>query len=138
MFFSKKRLEKPPISDEKEFIVWLLKNLDAPDIKMARKLFPKKQLDGAMNRMANNIIENLQEHEGGENLLNFLAKVDESYKEFRELIQKRGGFWRSPQEIQIAFFQILSRMVTLPYFIKYKYGVDLPLWDFKLPEYEDL
>ncbi len=138
MFFSTRKTEKPPISNQKEFIVWLLKNLDAPDMKMIRKLFPQKELDGAINSMADSIVENLIEHEGGENLLNFLVKIDESYREFRKLIERRGGFLRSPQEIQIAFFQILSKMVTLPYFIKYKYGVNLPLWDFKLPEYEDL
>lgn len=107
-------------------------------MKMVRKLFSKKNLDGAINTMANSIIETLRDHEGGENLLNFLVDLHEGYQEFRGLIEKRGGFWKSPKEVQIAFFQILSKMVTLPYFIKYKYGVDLPLWDLKLPEYEDL
>ena len=138
MFFSKKKIGKPPISDEKEFVVWVLKNLDAPDMKMVRKLFPRRNLDGAINSMANSIMENLRDHEGGENLMDFLVTVHEGYKEFRGLIEKRGGFWKSPEEVQIAFFQILSKMVTLPYFIKYKYRVSLPLWDFKLPEYEDL
>jgi hypothetical protein len=138
IFSGSKKNEKPLISDEKKFIVWLLKNLDAPDMKMVRKLFPKREIDSAVDKMANNIIENLNEHSNKEELMDFLVKVHEHYREFRSLIEKRGGFWRSPLEVQITFFQLLSKMVTLPYFIKYRYGVNLPLWDFKLPEYEDL
>jgi hypothetical protein len=88
--------------------------------------------------MANNIVENLKEHEGREELLNFYVKVHEGYREIRGLMRTKAGFWKSPPEVQVTFFQLLSKMVTLPYFIKYKYGVCLPLWDFKLPEYEDL
>ena len=138
MLFTKKKPNKPAISDEKEFVVYVLKYLDAADMKMVRKLFPKQKLDAAINSMANNIIENLQEHEGRENLMDFLVSVHDHYQEFGGVIEKRGGFWRSPQEVQVAFFQPLSKMVTLPYFMKYKYRADLPLWDFKLPEYEDL
>lgn len=107
-------------------------------MKMIRKLFQKKKLDGVMDSMANQIVKDLTEHEGKENLLNFLEGVQEGYVKFRDLMEKHGGFRKSPQEIQLAFFQILSKMVTLPYFIKFKYGIPLPLWDFHLPEYEDL
>lgn len=141
MFFSRKKKEekeKPPISNEKKFIVWLLKYLDAPDIKMIRKFLKKSDIDGHLDKMAKEIVENLNEHSSEGKLLDFLAQIDLSYKACGVLIEKRGGFWKSPIEIQVTFFQLLSKLITLPYFINYKYGINLPLLDFKLPEYEDL
>ena len=140
MLFKKKssKPHRPSINDERDFIIWMLKYYDAPDTKMLRNFFPKSTREKAIESLANLVMQKLQEHSDGESLMNYFMGVYDTYVEFRSLIKKQKGFWRSPKELQVAFIQVLAQLITLPYFIKYRYGINIPLAEFKLPDLNDL
>ena len=136
---TKNRPQRPGIDKEHDFIVWLLKYYDAPDMKLLRQFFPKSTREKGIEALAGHAMRKLDEYKDGESLMDFVADTHEGYVELRVALDKRGGFWRVPKELQAAFIQVITLLVTLPYFIKYKYGVDvaLPVF-FKLPELDDL
>jgi len=140
MLFKKKssKPHRPSINDERDFIIWILKYYEAPDMKLLRDFFGKGKRERAIEAFANHVMQKLQEHSDGDSLWNFFMSVYDSYVEFRSLINKRNGFWASPQEIQVAFIQVLAQLITLPYFLKYRYGINIPLAEFKLPDLDDL
>lgn len=138
-FFGKtKKPGKPSIEEEKEFIIWMVKYYEAPDMKLFKEFFKNKKLDSVIESLANDIIEVLNKYSNGMALLDFLSEVNEGYGKVRSMTKKYGGFWMSLIEIQVAFLDLLGKMVTLPYFVKYKHGVNIPLGDFQLPEYNEL
>ncbi|UCF93490.1 MAG: hypothetical protein JSW39_04825 [Desulfobacterales bacterium] len=132
----KRKPPRPPIYLEKDYIIWLLKYNDVPDIKLLNEFFGQEKLDRAVDIMANDIMKNLKKHADGERLANFLSKVQDLYAKSQSLLAKHGGFWSAPEKVQVAYLQLTAKMVTLPYFIRYKYGVEIALADFNLPEFE--
>jgi len=129
--------KRPPIDDEEEFIIWILKYYDAPDLELLRKAFRFK-LDYFIKMLAEDILKNINEHQNGFALMDFLAEVHEQYVTFVSLIDARGGFYQAPTEIQSAYLQLTAKMVTLPYFLKYKYNLDIPLAEFKLKDLNEI
>lgn len=135
--FKKNKPQVPNISNEREFISWIINHYDAPDMALIKRFFGRN-FNKASITLTNSVMACLQEHTDGESLLDHLAGVEEHYRKFKSLIDDRGGFWDSPQELKSAIILLTAKMVTLPYFIKYKHGLDIPLWDMKLPEIEEL
>jgi len=131
------RPKRPSIEDEEEFIIWILKYYDAPDLRLLRKAFRFK-LNYFIKMLAEDIIKNLNEHKDGYDLLDFLAEVQEHYVKIISFIDKRGCFYESPHELQSAYLQLTAKMVILPYLIKYKYNIDIPLAEFKLKELDEI
>lgn len=129
---------RPSIDNEKEFIIWILKHYDAPDLKLLRRAFHLK-LDYFINMLAEDILVKINEHKIGFDLMDYIAEVHEHYITIVSLIDKRGGFSQSPTEIQSAYLQLTAKLVTIPYFIKYKYKLDIDLERFfKLKDIDEI
>jgi hypothetical protein len=75
--------------------------------------------------LAEDILVKINEQKSGFDLMDYIAEVHEHYITIVSLIDKRGGFSQSPTEIQSAYLQLTAKLVTIPYFIKYKYKLDI-------------
>ena len=119
----KKVPPRPSIDDVQEFIEWMIRYDD--QFKLFRKMVGKN-LDGIIRAASQAITMELNEHRSGETLLDRLTIISEHFQTIMPLIEKRGGVLNSPLEMQAAFYDCVTKMTIIPYFIKYKYGLSLP------------
>ena len=119
----KKVPQRPSIDDEQAFIEWMIRYDD--QFKLFRKMVGKN-LDGIIRAASQAIILEINKHRAGEALLNRLVTISEHYQTIMSLIDKRGGVLNSPLEMQAVFYDCVTKMTIIPYFIKYKYGLSLP------------
>ena len=119
-------------NNEKEFIKWMLRYDD--ELEYYRNAFKQEHLDTVFENTATLIIEkDLNRYKTGYELFDRLSQTDNVLQnELGPIIQKRGGIEYCPKEIKNAFLDVTAKLIILPYFIKYKYGLDLPSNIFKL------
>jgi len=119
----RKRPSRPSMNDEAEFVAWMIKYDD--QFKLFREM-TGPNLEGIIRAASQAIVQELAQHNTGEALLNRLTIVGENYQTIMPLIEKRGGVLNSPLEMQAAFYDCVTKMSIIPYFIKYRYGLSLP------------
>ena len=119
----RKKPDMPSMNDEPAFVAWMLK-YDG-QFKLFRKM-TGSNLEGIIRAASQAIIQELAENNTGEALLDRLTIVGEHYQTIMPLIEKRGGVLNSPLEMQAAFYDCVTKMTIIPYFIKYRYGLSLP------------
>jgi hypothetical protein len=67
----------------------------------------------------------LETYNSAEKLMDRLIIAGELNQKLQPILAKRDGdISQCPQEIQTSFIDITSKLSLLPYFLKYKYGVD--------------
>lgn len=126
-------LPRPPVTKEKEFIEWMLRN----DSKLSifRNMIPKKSLDSVIKSTVDEIMRELIDNPSGEKLMDKLGTIGDFYQNtLKPIIKKRGGIEYCPENIQILYLACITKMVILPYFVQNKYGMNLSRDIFPLKE----
>lgn len=119
----KKATPKPFVNDEKAFIEWMIRYDD--QFKLFRKMVGNN-LEGIIRAASQSISQEIDKYPSGEALLDRLTIIGKNYDTIMPMIEKRGGVLNSPLEMQAVFYDCVTAMTIIPYFIKYKYGLSLP------------
>ena len=121
----KKIPPRPSINYEQKFIEWMLRYDE--QFSLIRKYFRKKKWANVTKATIQEIMGDLNTHNNGQALMDHLCVIGEHFQNIMPLIEKRGGVLNSPPEMQAAFIALTTKMTILPYFVKYKYGLSLPI-----------
>jgi hypothetical protein len=114
---------RPSMDDEPAFVAWMIKYDN--QFKLFREM-TGSNLDGIVSAASQAIVQELTRYASGEALLERLTVVGQHYDTIMPLIEKRGGVLNSPLEMQAAFYDCVTKLALIPYFIKYRYGLSLP------------
>jgi len=120
----KKVPPRPSIDDAQEFIEWMMKYDD--QFELMREFFGKNMAN-IIKSTVQEIRRDLNTHNNGQALLDHLCVIGEHFQNIMPLIEKRGGVLNSPPDMQSAFIVLTTKITILPYFVKYKYGLSLPI-----------
>jgi hypothetical protein len=116
---------RPPISKEEAFVEWMLRYDE--DTELFRQMISDGNLDHVVMSTTKEIIREVNENPSGEMLMDKLGTIGEYYQEsLKPIIEKRRGIEFCPEEIQIVFLAFITKMLLLPYFVKYKYNEPVP------------
>jgi hypothetical protein len=114
---------RPPIDEAAQFIEWMLRYHEA--MEYLRKMLAPKAFEALVPAITKVMMRFLETYNSAEKLMDRLIIAGELNQKLQPILAKRDGdISQCPQEIQTSFIDITSKLSLLPYFLKYKYGVD--------------
>jgi hypothetical protein len=117
MFFSKKKPEAPPITDEAKYVAWFVEYSD--ELDYIRQLLGKKAFVEPSIREA---LRELSNFPNPDALFDRLTGLATSYQtKLKPLIDARGGLHRCPPQILAAAANIMLNMAVIKEMLTKKY-----------------